>query len=87
MFYCPCSHYTVTEDRLNVTKMKSSYGVSQLDMHPTKIKQGVGYLGPHDQILEAVYDQHMVFQEGVNVPLFVNPQYRVAMEFSQYGEP
>ena len=47
---------------LNVTKINSGYGGSKLETNPTNIKQGVGYLVPHDQILEVEDHQYMVFQ-------------------------
>ena len=46
---------------------KSGYSESQREMHPKNIKQDVGYLGPHEKILEIGDDQNMVFQEGDDV--------------------
>ena len=50
-------------------------------MHPTNIKQKIGYLGLHERILEVGDDKHMVFQEGGNVPLWVNPQDTLGTNF------
>ena len=55
-------------------KMNSGYDGTKREMHPTNIKQKIGYLGLHERILEVGDDKHMVFQEGGNVPLWVNPQ-------------
>ena len=43
--------------------MKRKYGGAQREMHRTKIKQAVGYLGPNEIIIEVGYEQHMVLQE------------------------
>ena len=55
-------------------------------MHPTNIKQEVGYLGPLEQILEVGDNHHMVFQEGGYVPFWVTPQEHIATKLSQYDE-
>ena len=62
--------------------MNSGCGGSQLEMHPTNIKQEVGCLGPHEQIIEVGDENHMVFQEGSNVIFWIAPQERVEMKFS-----
>ena len=66
--------------------MNSVFGGSQQEMHPTNSKQEVGYLGQHEKILEIGYKNHMLFQEGSNVPLWMAPQERVATKFSRYDE-
>ena len=55
-------------------------------MHPTKINQEVGYLGPHENIIEVGDDQHMVLQEGSDIPFWMTPQDCVGTKFSQYGD-
>ena len=59
---------------LNVTNINSGYGVAHQDMHPTKIKHEVAYLGPHEQILGVGDEKHMVFQGGGDGTLFMTPQ-------------
>ena len=56
-------------------------------MHPTNIKNKVGYLGPHEKILDVGYKKHVVLQEGGDVPLWMNPQEQVDTNFSQYDDP
>ena len=51
-------------------------------MHPTNIKQEVGCIGPHDQIIEVGDENHMVFQEGGDLIFWIAPQERVDMKFS-----
>ena len=87
LFGHPCGHYRVIENRLNVMKTISGYGEAQQEMHPTNIKQEVGYLGPHEQIIEVGDDNAMVFQEGSNVTFCMTPQERVATNFSHYDDP
>ena len=72
---------------LNLMKMNSGYVKSQREMHPTNTNQEVGYLGPHERIIEVEYEKHMVFQEGGNVQFWNNPQDCVVTKFSQYDEP
>ena len=84
IFDCPWGHDIGIEDRLNLMKTNSGYGIAQQEMYPTKIKQEVGYLGPHEWIIEVGDEKHMVFQEGDNVPLWMTPQERVDKKFSQY---
>ena len=54
--------------------MNSGYGGAQRDMHLKKINQEVGYLGPHEKILEVGDETHMVFQEGGDVTFWMNQQ-------------
>ena len=56
-------------------------------MHPTKMKQEVGYLFLHEKIIELGDQKHMLLQEGGDVPLWMTPQDHVATYFSQYDEP
>ena len=56
-------------------------------MHPTNVNQGVGYLVPHELIIEVGDDNHMLFQEGGNVSFWMNPQERVYTKPIQYDEP
>ena len=67
-------------------KMNSEYGVAQQEMHLTYIKQEFGYLGPHELIIEVGYGQHVVFQKGGDISLWMNLQERVATNFSKYYE-
>ena len=53
----------------------------------TKIKQGVGYLGPRERILEAVDQKHMLFREGGDLPFCMTPQESSDTNISQYDEP
>ena len=55
-------------------------------MHPTNIKNKVGYLGPHEKILDVGYKKHVVLQEGGDVPLWMNPQERVSTKFDHYND-
>ena len=55
-------------------------------MHPKNINQNFGYLGPYDRIIEVGDDNHMVFQEGGDVIFWIDPQERVDMKFSQFGD-
>ena len=66
-------------------KTNSGYGRKN-KMHPTNTKQKVGCLGPHERILEVGYENHMVFQEGGDVPLYMTPQERVPKHFGNYDE-
>ena len=43
-------------------------------------------LGPHDQIIGVGDDNHMLFQQEDNLPLWMTPQERLAKKFSQYDE-
>ena len=52
-------------------------------MQPTNSKQEVGYLGLHKRIIEVGDDQHMVFQESIDVKLWMTQQEHVATNFSQ----
>ena len=63
-----CGNYGGREYRLNVTNMNSGYGGAQQEMHPSNIKQEVGILGPHEQIIEIGDDKNMVFQDNSNFP-------------------
>ena len=54
--------------------MNSGYSVAQRDVLPKNIKQEVGYLGPHDNILGVEDEQHMVFKEGGYGLLWMTPQ-------------
>ena len=67
--------------------MKSGYSEAQREIHPNNTNQDVGYLGPHEKILEIGDEQNMVFQEGDDVSLWTTPQKRSAMKFSQYYVP
>ena len=62
LFDNPCGHDRGIEDRLNVTKMNSGYVGAQRYMHPTNIKQEVGYLDPNKQIFEVGDYQHMLIK-------------------------
>ena len=64
-------------------KMNSRYFRTQQYMHPTNIKQEVGCLGPHEQILEVEDEHRMVFQEGVDLPFCITPKEHVVTKFSQ----
>ena len=55
-------------------------------MHSTNIKQEVGYLGPHEQIIEVGDEKHIVFQEGSVLLFIMTPQQHVATKSSQYDE-
>ena len=68
-------------------KMNSEYSGSQRYIHLTKIKQEVGYIGPHEKIIEVGYEMHMLFQEGDNIPSWMTTQERVATKFGQYDDP
>ena len=52
LFDHPFGKYRGREYRLNVMKIESGYGGAQLDMRPTNINQEVGYLVPHEKIIE-----------------------------------
>ena len=67
--------------------MNSGCGGSQLEMHPTNIKQEVGCLVPHEDILEVRYENHMIFQQGGDVIFWIIPQDRVDMKFSYCDDP
>ena len=67
--------------------MDSGYGRAQLERHPTNIKQEVGYLGPQEQIIEVGDEQHMVFQEGGDVPFYMTSQKSIDTNISHYDEP
>ena len=56
-------------------------------MHPTNMKQEVGYLFLHEKIIELGDQNHMLLQEGGDVPLWMTPQDHVATYFSQYDGP
>ena len=56
-------------------------------MHPKNINQNFGYLGPYDRIIEVGDDNHMVFQEDGNGPLWMTTKERVYAKFSNYDEP
>ena len=86
LFDHPRGHERGGENRLNAMRMNSGYGGAQKEMHQTKIKQEVGYLGLHEKIIEVQDDNHMVFQDGGNEPLWMTPQERVSTKFSQYDE-
>ena len=43
-------------------KTKIGYGGAQREMQPTKINQIVGFLVPHEQIIELRDENHMVLQ-------------------------
>ena len=81
-----CGNERRIEYRFNVTKMNSGCGGAQQQIHPTKIKQEVGYLCLYKIIIEVGNGQHMVFQEGSDVPFCMTPQERVAAKFIQYDE-
>ena len=68
-------------------KTNIGYGGAQQEMHSTKIKQEVGYLGMHEKIIETGDENHMLFQEGGDVPFWMTPQERVATKFSKYDVP
>ena len=61
------------EDTLNVIKMNSGYVGAQKEMHTTNINQEVGYLVPHEKIIEVRDEKHMIFQEVGDVPFWLNP--------------
>ena len=67
--------------------MNSEYYIAQRKMHPIKIKQEVGYNGPHEQIIYVGGDLHILFQDGGGGIFWMNPQDRVATKLIQYGEP
>ena len=67
--------------------MNRGYVREQREMNPTKIKREVGYLVPHEKIIEVRYDQNMVFQEGSDVPFWMTTQEHIATNFNQYAEP
>ena len=54
-------------------KTNSGYGGSQRDMHPTNTNQEVGYLGPNEKKFDVGDWQHMILQEGSDVPFWINP--------------
>ena len=68
-----CGHDRGREDRLNVTKIISGYGGAQLQMHPTNVKQEIGFPGLHEKIIQVGGEQHVVFQEGGDVPFWMTP--------------
>ena len=53
--------------------INSGYGGEQEQMHPTNNSQEVGYLGPHERIIEVSDDRKIVFQEGDNELFLVTP--------------
>ena len=67
--------------------MNHRCGVSQLEMHPTKINQEFGYLGSHERIIDVGYEQHMLFKGGINVTFQMTPQQHVATKFTQCNDP
>ena len=64
--------------------MNRGYGKAQREMHPTKINREVGYLGPHEKIIDVGDKQHMVLQDGGNRPFWMTPKELVATKFIQY---
>ena len=84
LFYHSCDHDRGREDGLNVKNMNSGYIRAQREVKPKNIKQGVGYLGPHEQIIDAVDEHHMVFQEGIDGLFCMTPQECIATKFSKY---
>ena len=74
------------EYSFNVTQMNSGYGRAQQEMQPENIKHEVGYLGPHDRIIEVGDDKNMVFQEGSDVPFWMTPQDHIDKTFSWYDD-
>ena len=54
---------------------------------PKNINYDFDYLGPHEIIIQVGYQQHIIFQEGNDVPLWMTPQELLATKFSQYDEP
>ena len=66
--------------------MNSGYCGTQQEINPTNINQEFGCLGPHEQIIEVGDDHHMVFQEGGDVQLWINPQDCVVKKFSHFDE-
>ena len=67
--------------------MNSGSGKAQREMHPTNIKQEVGYFGPHEKIIEIGDQKHIIFQEGGYVTFWMNPQEFIDTKFSQYDDP
>ena len=72
---------------LNITRIKIIYCGAQQEINQKYIQNKVGYLGLHEQIVEVGYENHMIFQEGDDVPLWMTMQERVDTKFSQYDEP
>ena len=56
-------------------------------MHPKNINKEVGYLSPHEKILEVGDENHMLFQNGGYVILWMTSQERIAKTIGQYNEP
>ena len=44
--------------------MNSGYGGAKKETHTTNTNQEVGYLSPHESIIEIGYEKYMVSQEG-----------------------
>ena len=75
------------EYRLNVTNTNNGYGGAQRGMHRTNIKQEVDYLDPHERIIEVRDINHMIFQYGDDIPLWMNPQESIDTKIIKYDEP
>ena len=55
-------------------------------MHPTNTNQEVVYLGLYEKIIYVWDDHNMVFQEGGNGTLWMNPQEILAANFGDYDD-
>ena len=55
-------------------------------MHPINTNHTFGYLGPHERIFGVGDEQHMLFQEGGNYPLWMTPQERAATKCIHYDD-
>ena len=87
IFYNSCEQYKGIEDSLNVTNIEIGHVGSQKQIHPTKIKQEFDFFGPNERIVDVGHKHHMVFQDDVGGPYWMNPQEHLELNFSQYDDP
>ena len=57
-------HDIKREYGLDIKNMNSGYGGAKKETHTTNTNQEVGYLSPHESIIEIGYEKYMVSQEG-----------------------
>ena len=73
---------------MNVNQMGVGYGgLSYPEIHPTKIKQESGYLGPHPCIFKPGQVHYLLFQYNNNGPFWMTPEEREFKRHSQFDEP